>query len=52
MKNISKEFPQYGWDKNVAYPTAEHREAIEKYGVTKYHRLSYKLLPDKDRLFF
>ncbi|MDD2293980.1 MAG: ribonuclease HII, partial [Bacteroidales bacterium] len=52
MRKIAKEFPMYGWDRNMAYPTAEHRKAIEKYGTTKYHRLSYKLLPDNDRLFF
>lgn len=44
MLDISKEFPQYGWERNMAYPTKAHREAIEKYGVCKYHRISYKLL--------
>ncbi|MCI1719934.1 MAG: ribonuclease HII [Bacteroidales bacterium] len=46
MLKIAKEFPQYGWDKNMAYPTKEHRAAIEKYGVTKYHRMTYQLLPE------
>jgi len=44
VKALSLEYPQYGWDRNAAYPTEEHREAIEKFGVTPYHRLSYKLL--------
>lgn len=44
MIKLSKEFPQYGWDKNMAYPTKMHREAIEKYGITIHHRKSYKLL--------
>ncbi len=44
MLTIAKEFPLYGWDKNMAYPTKAHREAVEKYGVSRYHRLSYKLL--------
>jgi Ribonuclease HII len=48
MISISKEYPQYGWDRNMAYPTKEHRAAIRKYGVTPYHRLSYKLLEDPE----
>lgn len=44
MLKISKEYPMYGWDKNMAYPTKSHREAIEKHGTCKYHRMSYKLL--------
>ncbi|MFA5848699.1 MAG: ribonuclease HII [Bacteroidales bacterium] len=44
MLSIAQEFPIYGWDKNMAYPTKAHREAIEKHGVCRYHRLSYKLL--------
>jgi ribonuclease HII len=48
MTSLSKEFPQYGWDKNMAYPTKEHRDAIAKYGVTKHHRLSYRLLKEPE----
>ncbi len=44
IKEISKEFPQYLWDKNMAYPTKGHREAIREYGSCKYHRSSFKLL--------
>ena len=46
MLKIAAEYPQYGWDRNMAYPTKEHRAAIEKYGITPHHRLSYKLLED------
>lgn len=46
MLKIAAEYPQYGWDRNMAYPTREHRAAIEKYGITPYHRLSYRLLED------
>ncbi|MEG0519229.1 MAG: ribonuclease HII [Bacteroidales bacterium] len=46
MLKLAAEYPQYGWDRNMAYPTKEHREAIRKYGVTPYHRMSYKLLED------
>lgn len=45
MDKIHEEFPMYNWKQNKGYPTKEHREAIKKYGVTKYHRLSFKLLP-------
>ena len=44
MRKIDYEFPQYGWNKNKGYPTVNHRKAIEKYGATKYHRNSFKLL--------
>ena len=46
MNQIHDEFPMYNWKKNKGYPTKEHREAIRKYGVTKYHRLSFRLLPE------
>ena len=51
MKRIAAEYPQYGWDKNMAYPTAAHREAIRKFGTTPYHRMSYTLLRDDLSLF-
>ena len=44
MLQIDKEFPQYNWAKNKGYPTADHREAIKKYGITPYHRRSFRLL--------
>ena len=44
MLKIDNEFPAYNWKKNKAYPTKEHREAIKKHGITKYHRRSYKLI--------
>lgn len=44
MENLSKEFPYYGWQKNVGYPTKQHREGIKEFGITQHHRLSYKLL--------
>jgi ribonuclease HII len=42
MNKIHEEFPMYNWKQNKGYPTKEHREAILKYGVTKYHRMSFK----------
>ena len=46
MNAIHEEFPMYNWQQNKGYPTKEHREAIRKYGVTKYHRMTFRLLPD------
>ena len=48
MNAIHEEFPMYNWKQNKGYPTKEHREAIRKYGVTKYHRMTFRLLPEKD----
>jgi ribonuclease HII len=47
METIHEEFPMYNWIQNKGYPTAEHREAIKKYGITKYHRKTFKLLPQQ-----
>jgi ribonuclease HII len=46
MEKIHEEFPMYNWKQNKGYPTKEHREAIRKYGTTKYHRLSFRLLAE------
>lgn len=45
MNSIAAEFPQYGWDVNKGYPTKAHRAAIARYGVSPYHRITFKLLP-------
>ncbi|WP_019039688.1 ribonuclease HII [Psychroflexus tropicus] len=47
MKKIDQEYPMYEWAKNKGYPTKAHRAAIRKYGVTKYHRKSFRLLPNQ-----
>lgn len=41
MVRLSEEYPQYGWNRNMGYPTAEHIEAIRRYGLTPYHRRSF-----------
>jgi ribonuclease HII len=46
MEKIHEEFPVYNWKQNKGYPTKEHREAIRQFGVTKYHRMTFKLLPE------
>lgn len=45
MEKIHLEYPMYNWKQNKGYPTKEHRAAIKKYGITKYHRKSFQLLP-------
>lgn len=50
MNKIHEEFPMYNWKQNKGYPTKEHREAIRKYGPTKYHRMSFRLLPEQLKL--
>ena len=44
MKKLHLEYPVYGWNRNKGYPTKEHRAGIMEYGVTKYHRMSFRLL--------
>ena len=46
MAKIDKEFPRYGWKQNKGYPTKKHRAAIKEFGATKYHRMTFRLLPD------
>ena len=41
MKEIDKEYPLYGWKQNKGYPTAKHKAAILKYGLTEYHRKTF-----------
>lgn len=43
MIQLHDEFPEYGWNKNFGYATKQHREALNKYGPTKYHRQSFRL---------
>ena len=50
MEKIHEEFPMYNWKSNKGYPTKEHREAIRKYGITKYHRTSFRLIPEQYQL--
>lgn len=43
MVEQHKKYPQYGWDSNKGYPTVKHYAAIEAFGTTPLHRMSYKL---------
>ena len=51
MQSMDIEYPGYGWSNNAGYPTKQHREAIRSIGVTPYHRLSFRLLPEQMELF-
>ena len=46
MNKIHEEFPMYNWKQNKGYPTKEHRRAIAEFGITKYHRKTFRLLPE------
>ncbi len=43
LRNLDTEFPQYDWKNNKGYPTPKHIAALNKYGLTKYHRRSFHL---------
>lgn len=49
MTELGKQYPEYGWEKNVGYPTKKHRQAIKEFGVTPHHRLSFQLLPKEEK---
>lgn len=46
MANYGKVYPEYGWDKNAGYGTAEHLKALNQLGYTPYHRRSFKPVSD------
>ena len=46
MNRLAEEYPMYDWAGNKGYPTRRHREAIARYGVSPYHRMSFNLLGD------
>lgn len=52
MVTIHKEFPGYDWNKNKGYPTKKHRQGIKLHGVTKYHRMTFRLLNEQLELEF
>ena len=48
MKDLAKKYPQYEWEKNAGYPTQQHLQAINKYGINEYYRKTYR--PVKERI--
>ena len=51
MCEKAHEFPAYDWEHNKGYPTVKHREAIRNYGITPFHRKSFRQLPEQLSLF-
>lgn len=51
MRRLAEEYPQYGWESNMGYPTKEHIEAIRKYGYTPHHRKSFHVKELEPSLF-
>ncbi len=47
MQNLHEQFPDYGWNTNVGYATKQHRDGLQKHGITKHHRRSFRLRIDK-----
>ncbi len=52
MLQLHAAYPVYAWDRNKAYPTVDHREAIRKHGSSPHHRMSFTLLPSQLELDF
>lgn len=46
MLRLHEQYPHYGWDRNMGYPTKEHREALAQYGPTPVHRLTFSHVND------
>ena len=51
MRQLAQEYPQYGWERNMGYPTPEHIEAIRRYGYTPWHRMSFHVKELEPTLF-
>jgi len=51
MCRLAKEWTGYCWEKNMGYPTPEHRKGIRELGITPYHRKSFQLLPAQLDIF-
>jgi ribonuclease HII len=51
MRRLHEEFPHYKWGNNKGYGTAEHRNAIEEFGLCKYHRRSFNIVPLQLKIF-
>lgn len=52
MRRLHQIFPNYGWQRNAGYPTAEHRDGIRRHGLTEQHRRSFRQLPEGEQLEF
>ncbi|MGM0506831.1 MAG: ribonuclease HII [Bacteroidota bacterium] len=43
MQDLHPKYPCFGWERNVGYPTKQHREALLEFGFTEHHRHSFRL---------
>ena len=51
MRELARQYPEYGWDRNMGYPTPEHIEAVRRYGMTPCHRRSFHVKELEPTLF-
>ena len=51
MRQLALEYPQYGWDRNMGYPTPDHIAAIRAHGYTPWHRKSFHVKELEPSLF-
>lgn len=51
MRKIAEKFPEYGWERNMGYPTKEHIEAIKKHGLSPWHRRCFRPKDLEENLF-
>ena len=51
MRKLALEYPQYGWERNMGYPTKEHIDSIIEHGYTPHHRKSFHLRQLEPTLF-
>ncbi len=52
MTALDREYPQYGWSRNMGYPTRAHREAVRRYGLSPYHRITFNCTGSADPELF
>ena len=52
MRSLHTEYPDYGWNANKGYPTPAHREGIVAVGLSPYHRLTFRQMPDSQLTLF
>ncbi len=51
MTRLAADYPEYGWDKNMGYPTKQHRLAVARLGLTPHHRVSFRTEAGQMSLF-
>lgn len=52
MSYLHSQYPHYQWNINKGYPTPKHRQAIKEFGISPYHRRSFKLLDTQTSINF